>query len=96
MFKYDPLVYLGLAAFVLVIGVAAYVVMKTPEAGDLETRKLRFAAATFTGILMLLVFTSILYFTDSTDRGKEIFDKSLAALSPLAGAMVGYFFATKA
>ena len=95
MFNYDALVYLGLVAVVAIILVAAYVVKVTPEAADIETRKIRFAAATFTGILMLFLFTAILYFVDASGPGKEIFDKVFTGLSPIAGGIIGYFFAVK-
>jgi cytochrome bd-type quinol oxidase subunit 2 len=93
--KYDLLVYLALAAFLIVIGVAGYVLAKTPDTGNLDTRKIRFAAATFTGILMLFVFTAILYFVDPQGPGKEIFDKAVTAMTPLAGAIIGYIFASR-
>ena len=95
MFKYDALVYFGLGALVAVILIAAYVLKVTPEAAELETRKIRFAAATFTGILMLLVFTAILYFVDPNGPGKDIFEKSFTGLSPIAGGIVGYLFSAK-
>lgn len=96
MIKYDPLVYLALAAFLIVVGIAAWLISKTPDTGDLDTRKIRFAAVTFTGILMLFVFTAILYFVDPTGPGKEIFDKAITSMTPLAGAIVGYLFAARA
>jgi NADH:ubiquinone oxidoreductase subunit 6 (subunit J) len=95
MFKYDALVYIGLLAVVGIIVVAALVVKSTPEAADFETRKIRFAAATFTGILMLLLFTAILYFVDATGPGKEIFEKVFTGLSPIGRGIIGYFFSAK-
>lgn len=79
----------------MVIGIGAYVLVRTPDSVDLETRKIRFAAATFTGILMLFVFSIILRFVDETGAGKEIFDKTITAISTLAGAIIGYFFSLK-
>ena len=67
----------------------------TPDSGDLDTRKVRFAAVTFTGILMLFVFTSVLYFVDPQGPGKEIFDKAVTAMTPLVGAIIGYIFASR-
>ena len=91
--KYDALVYIALVAVVLVVGIAAGVIFKIDDKVDLETRKVRFAAATFTGILMLFVFTSSLYYSgDSPDAGKDIFDKGLTAMFTLAGSIVGYLF----
>jgi hypothetical protein len=46
--EFDILVYLSLVLVVLVIGIAAVVIARIPEQVDLETRKVRFAAATFT------------------------------------------------
>lgn len=93
--KFDLLVYMGLAAFVLVVIVAALVIWRTPEQHDNETRKLRIAAVTLTGILALFIFTSILYFVDAAGAGKEIFDKAFTAMFTLAGAIVGYIFNSK-
>ncbi len=95
MVNYDLLVYLGLIGILLVIAIAAFVLVRVGENVDLETRKIRFAAATFTGILMLLVFTATLYFVDASGRGQAIFDKTIGALTPIAGAIVGYFFSLK-
>lgn len=95
MFEFDALVYFALVAVVIVTLVSAYVVKVTPEAPNLETRKVRFAAATFTGILMLLLFTAVLYFVDPNGSGKVIFDKTFTGLSPIAGGIIGYFFASK-
>jgi len=95
MLKYDLLVYGALLAFLIVVGVAGYVLAITPDTGDLDTRKIRFAAVTFTGILMLFVFTAILYFVDPQGPGREIFDKAVTAMTPLAGAIIGYLFASR-
>lgn len=88
-----PLVYAALAAVVLVLLVGAIVISRTPEEADSETRKLRFAAATFTGITMLFLFISVLYFAGPPDGpGKQIFDKGFTALFTLAGTILGYLF----
>jgi cytochrome bd-type quinol oxidase subunit 2 len=90
---FDLLVYLSLVLVVIVIGIAAYVILKTSETQDLEARKIRFAAATFTGITMLFLFAASLYFAGGKDRpGREIFDKGLTAMFTLAGSIVGYLF----
>jgi cytochrome bd-type quinol oxidase subunit 2 len=92
-FAYIVLVYVALAAVLLVMGLGAWVITKTPEDADIETRKLRFAAATFTGITMLFVFVSVLYFVSPADGpGKQIFDKGFTAMFTLAGTIVGYLF----
>jgi tellurite resistance protein TehA-like permease len=93
--EFDLLVYLALIGLLVVTAVAAFVLVRIPENVDFETRKIRFAAATFTGIMMLLMFTATLYFVDGTGPGKEIFDKMLGAFTPLAGALVGYLFSVK-
>jgi len=90
--QFDALVYLALFALVLVVGLGAVVIMKTPENADLETRKLRFAAATFTGITMLFVFVSVLYFAQPGGPGQQIFDKGFTAMFTLAGTIIGYLF----
>lgn len=60
---------------------------------NLEVLKARFAQVTFVGILVLVIFTSLLYVADPAGAGKEIFEKALTALTPLAGAIIGYYFA---
>jgi amino acid transporter len=87
------LVYLALGAVVLVMLMGGWVITKTPENADLETRKLRFAAATFTGITMLFVFVSVLYFVGQpSGPGQQIFDKGFTAMFTLAGTIIGYLF----
>lgn len=97
MFHYDALVYIGLLAAVAIIMVSAFVIKATPDAADFEARKLRFAAATFTGILTLLLFVGILWFADPVKDGpgKAIFDKMFTGLSPIAGGIIGYLFSSK-
>jgi hypothetical protein len=89
------LVYFALALVVLVIVAGAWVVRTAGDAADIETQKVRFAAATFAGILALLVLIVILYYVDEGGRGKEIFEKLLAAVTTLAGGIVGYLFGSK-
>ena len=80
-----------LGAFALV----AWVLVRIPDDVDHETRKVRLSAVTLTGILVFLVYAATLYANDPRGAGREIFDKCLAAFTPLAGAIVGYFFASK-
>ena len=91
------LVWVALLGVLFAITLAAIVIQRAGEQADIETRKLRFAAATFTGLLMLFIFTAVLYFADEKDsnRGKEIFEKAFTAMSPLAGAIVGYLFGAR-
>ncbi|CAN7524902.1 hypothetical protein LJR066_003528 [Acidovorax sp. LjRoot66] len=91
-----------LAAIALIIVliallISALVIMRSGEKVELEVRRIRFAAATFTGILILFIFTAILYFADHSGRlaGKEIFEKAVTAMTPLAGVIIGYLFGTK-
>lgn len=103
-FKFDLLVYLALGGLILVILVAGILMYRTPDNVDVETRKIRFAAATFTGIMMLFVFAACLYFAGDEpgartgqccapdSAGKEIFDKGVSAMFTLAGSIVGYLF----
>jgi hypothetical protein len=91
--EHIELVYAALAAVVAVMLLGGWVITKTPEHADLETRKLRFAAATFAGITMLFVFVSVLYFVGKPDGpGQQIFDKGFTAMFTLAGTIVGYLF----
>jgi len=95
MFKFDALVYMALGIIVLTIIIAAIVVAKTPESHDIETRKIRVGTVTLTGILVLFLFVSVLYFVDSSGAGKAIFDKAFTAMLTLAGAISGYIFGAK-
>jgi hypothetical protein len=54
------LVFGALLGVVLAVLAAAVVLQRTGDQVDLETRKVRFAAVTFTGLLMLFIFTSVL------------------------------------
>jgi hypothetical protein len=87
----------GSALLVVVVGVGigAWVVVRTPDNANFELSKVRFAAATFTGILLLLVFVSVLYFADSAGAGKEIFSAIVPAVTPIAGAIIGYLFGSR-
>jgi hypothetical protein len=86
---------IALSGVIVILAMAAVVLLRTPDNVDLETRKIRFAAATFTGILILFVFSAILYFADRGPTGKEIFEKAITAMTPLAGVIVGYLFGTR-
>jgi hypothetical protein len=88
------LVIIALVVVVVGIGIGAWVVVKTPDSADLESSKIRFAAATFTGILLLIVFSSVLYVA-YPGAGKEVFGAIVPAVTPIAGAIIGYLFATK-
>lgn len=89
------LVIIALFVVVIGIGMGAWVVVKTPNGEDLEISKIRFAGATFTGLLLLIVFASALYFAAPAGPGKEIFMAIVPAVTPIAGAIVGYLFGTK-
>ncbi|HEV7165725.1 MAG TPA: hypothetical protein VGO35_10075 [Gammaproteobacteria bacterium] len=90
---------LALIAPLTAIIVGGFVIGKTPDEVDLETRKVRFAAAMFTGILTLFIFAAVLYFAQCTSNcngsGQAIFDKAMTAMTPLAGAIIGYLFGTR-
>ena len=91
--EFDLLVYLALIGVLIVIGISAWVIVKTPDTADQEARKVRFAAATFTGITMLFVFAACLYIAGGENGpGREIFDKGSSAMFALAGSIVGYLF----
>lgn len=80
---------------VIVIGIAAGLIRSLGPSTNLEDKKLHFAAATFTGILLFLLMAELFQFVAPTPSGKEIFDKAITAMSPIAGAIVGYFFASR-
>jgi hypothetical protein len=80
---------------ILTILVAAVVIGKTPETHDLETRKLRIATVTLTGLLVLFLFVAVLHFVDREGAGRDIFDKAYTAMLTLAGAISGYVFSAK-
>lgn len=88
---------LASVAVVAVIFFAGWVLLRLPKAEDIETQKVRFAAATFTGILTIFVFAAVLYYIDprTSGPGKEIFEKAMTAMTPLIGVIVGYLFGTK-
>jgi cytochrome bd-type quinol oxidase subunit 2 len=85
------LVYLGLG-LVLIVIVAGALVLWTTTSGDFETSRLRYAAATSTGLFVILIFVTILYFVNPTGAGKDIFEKAFTPLVALAGAIIGSFF----
>jgi hypothetical protein len=85
----------GLFTLIVVIGIMAYgasVLTRTQDTADLETRKIRLAAATFTGIFLLFIFRSILYYVNPDGAGKDIFDKAFTAMFTIVGTVVGYIF----
>lgn len=88
---------IALAGVILTVLFAGFVLLRLPVAPDIETQKLRFAAATFTGILIVFVFAAILYFgdPDAKNAGRDIFDKAITAMTPLIGVIVGYLFGAK-
>jgi hypothetical protein len=57
---------------------------------------MRFAQVLFVGIITTLVFASTLYLFSPTGPGAAIFDKTLTAMTPLAGVVIGYLFGSKA
>jgi hypothetical protein len=91
----NALVVIALLVVVAGVAIGARVVMNTPDGSNFELSKVRFAAATFAGILLLIVFVSVLYFASPTGPGKEIFGTIVPAVTPIAGAIVGYLFGTK-
>jgi cytochrome bd-type quinol oxidase subunit 2 len=70
-----------------------WIILKVDKDAQLEARKVRFAAATFTGIMFLFVFIATLYFAGE-NSSKEIFEKGVTAMFTLAGSIVGYLFGT--
>lgn len=101
----EPIYYLVfglLLVFVYSIRVAATMIKSEStspksesETCNFEVRKLRFAAATFTGILVLLLIIGILSLVLNTPTALTIFEKLLTGLTPIAGVIVGYLFSSK-
>ncbi len=92
--RHDLLLYLGWLLVLLTLISGAAVVAFLPGAASLEASKIRFAAATFTGLLVLIVFSAIAYLEDPTGPGKQIFDRVVTATTPIIGAIIGYIFST--
>ena len=86
-----------LVVFTATMIITGYVLKKTPETQDFETLKIRFAAVTFTGIMVLIFLIAILAVTDTTEakNGMEVFKIVLTALTPIAGVIAGYLFGAK-
>jgi hypothetical protein len=81
----------------VVFVLAAVVIGTTKESPDVEIVRIRFAQVLFVGIITTLVFSFILYlFSSSGGPGAAIFDKTLTAMTPLAGVVIGYLFGSKA
>lgn len=95
----SPITIIALSGVILVVVFAGMVLLRLPKAEDLETQKVRFAAATFTGLLLIFVFAAVLYFSDgradAANAGKNIFEKAMTAMTPLIGVIVGYLFGTR-
>lgn len=96
-FEANSTTVLAAIAVIAVIFFAGWVLLRLPKAEDIETQKVRFAAATFTGIMTIFVFAAVLYYIDDrpTGPGKYIFEKAMTAMTPLIGVIVGYLFGTK-
>src|SRR5262245_22658741 len=60
----DALVGWAFIGVLVTIVVGAAVVQRASDKVDLETRKVRFAGAMFTGMLILFVFVSLIYYAD--------------------------------
>lgn len=84
-----------LAVFVLAMFITAYVVKSTPETKEFETLKIRFAAVTFTGIMLLVLLTAVFAVGLKSDASMEVFKTVMTGLSPIAGGIIGYLFSSK-
>jgi hypothetical protein len=82
---------------VLAFVVASIIIFRTEPSLKTEVIRARFAMVTFTGILVLFIFTAILYAGDGSASGigKDIFDKAVTGMTPLAGAIIGYLFGSR-
>ena len=98
--RFDALVYVGIGfLFVIFIGSCVLIALAKKEV-DLETRKLRFAAVMFTGFISLFIFAALIYIGASPEAGvetaaKDIFEKAVTGMTPLAGVVLGYFFGVR-
>lgn len=90
----NPLPYVSLIGVLGLAGMGTWLLARERAEADFETRKLRFAAATFTGILMLIIYMGTLCFAEGEQATKAqgMFEKTLGALAPLGGTIIGYFF----
>jgi hypothetical protein len=92
----DNLLVVGaLALILIVVVVGGIVIWKEKGSSNVEITKIRFAAATFTGILALIVLVVILYYIDPDGAGKQIFLAVFPAVNALAGGIIGYLFGSK-
>jgi len=85
----------ALWSLIAIVAIAGFVLLRLPKTEDIEIQKIRFAATTFTGLLLVYVLAAVLYYVDirvPNTAGKEIFDKTITAMTPLIGAIVGYLF----
>jgi hypothetical protein len=87
---------LGIGFVLVVFILAAIVIGTTPTSTDVDIVRMRFAQVLFVGIVTTLIFSSILYlFSPANGPGQAIFDKTLTAMTPLAGVVIGYLFGSK-
>lgn len=85
----------ALWSLIAIVAIAGFVLLRLPKTEDIEIQKIRFAATTFTGLLLVYVLAAVLYYVDirvPNTAGKEIFDKTITAITPLIGAIIGYLF----
>jgi cytochrome bd-type quinol oxidase subunit 2 len=82
----------ALVVVVAVLAIGAYVVKNTPDTANVEISRIRLAAASLTGILLLVVLVMVLYVVKPDGSGAEIFKIAFPALSSLAGVIIGYVF----
>ncbi|MCU6497381.1 hypothetical protein LPN04_06175 [Rugamonas sp. A1-17] len=91
----DYIIIFILLLFIFIVAIVAYVILKTPESSEFETLKIRFAAVTFTGIMVLILVTAVLGIHDTSGHGMEVFKTVMTGLSPIAGGIVGYLFSAR-
>lgn len=71
-----------------------YVKFRGSGQRDFEVRRLYFAAVTLAGLALLFILSMAMYYWDrSTSQiGKDIFDRSVQLLPPIATLVIGYYF----
>lgn len=94
--EFDLLVYLSLVFLTVSFVFCGYLIRSTPDGDSLEVRKIRLSAAMFTGIMVVFLFSAMLYYASNPSQAAAvIFEKGVTAMTPLAGAMMGYLFGTR-
>jgi len=94
--NYLPEIAVGGCLLTMIVGmVVAYKLKEMP--GDAEARRIRFAAATMTGVLIVFVLGMSFYVAldPRPETGKDIFESCQKVLVPIVTLVLGYWFGAK-